>query len=401
MTKPFGILVFMQHSRRKKSLAAKVATLGLLIVGHSLNKVSAQVDVPLGKEFVIQSKVLGEERHYLVHLPASYEGDDLYINNRYPVLVILDADTHFLPICGLVHALSVNDELIPEMIIVGVRNTDRSRDMVPVVETQKARQNQFNRFLETELLKEIDSRYRTLSFRLLVGHSLAGLFALDCFLNKSAFSAYLAIDPSVRWGNEFIVKKADSVCRQDPNTSILYTAESRNPFDTNVVDERHMAFEHLRMTLSQTNSHGLFYKHEYLKDEDHFSIPSIAFHRGLLHVFEGFKIPLHSVAKKNTHDVVEYFRLYQQRMGAEISVPGKLINQVADFYLRQNMLDGAIELYRVNETFFPSSFLVYQNLAEALRSKGNREEAAKYYKMALKLNPDNQKLKEGLRQITP
>ena len=287
MEKPFalfGILAFMQHIAWKKSFVIKIATLSLLIFYNSFTNVIAQTDVPLGKEFVIQSKILGEERRYTVHLPASYEGDDLYVDKRYPVLVILDADTHFLPICGLTHALSVNYELIPEMIIVGVRNTNRSRDMVPVEKASNSGGNQFSRFLESELLKEIDKRYRTLSFRLLVGHSLAGLFALDCFLNKSAFNAYLAIDPSVRWGNEFIIKKADAVLAEDPNTkSILYVAESTNPFDTSAVDNRHLAFERFRLAVDQANARRLIYKHDYLKDEDHFSIPSIAFYRGLLH----------------------------------------------------------------------------------------------------------------------
>lgn len=380
----------------------KVVTLVLIVGCHLFNDVSAQSDVPLGREFVIQSEILGEDRHYVVHLPTSYEGDDLYVNKRYPVLVILDADTHFLPICGLTHALSVNDEVIPEMIIVGVRNTDRSRDMMPTPANNKTNGSQFSRFLETELLKEIDKRYRTLSFRILIGHSLAGLFALDCFLNKSAFNAYLAIDPSVRWGNEFIVKKADSVCARNPNTkSILYTAESKNPFDTSAVDKRHSAFEQFRMTLDKAKAHGLIHTHEYFKNEDHFSIPSIAFHQGLLHVFEGFKIPLHSPALKSTLDVIEYCRLYQQRMGAEICVPGKLINQVAAYHLSKNMPDSAIELFKVNETFFPNSFLVYKNLAEAYRLKGNMELSAKYYKMALKLSPDNQQLKEDAKKITP
>ncbi len=379
----------------------KVVTLSLLIFWNSLPDAFAQTDVALGEEFVIQSSILAEDRHYIVHLPASYKGDDLYVNKRYPVLVVLDSDTHFLPICGLTHALSVNDEIIPEMIIVGVRNTDRSRDMTPMT-NKRTQENPFSKFLESELLKEVDRRYRTLPFRILAGHSLAGLFALDCFLNKNVFNAYLAIDPSVRSGDEYIIKKADSVFKQDPNTrSILYTAESKNPFNTNAIDERHAAFERFRMAIDQASPRGVNHKHEYLVDEDHFSIPSIAFYRGLLHVFEGFKIPLHSPALKSTRDVVNYCRLYQERMGAEIAVPGKQINQVAAFYLSESKAERAIELYKVNQTFFPDSFLVYQNLAEAFRSKGDMEVAAKYYKAALKLSPDNQKLKDDLRKITP
>jgi len=330
----------------------------------------AQRDVSFAKEFTIQSEVLKEERQYLVRLPASYENDNVYINKRYPVLVLLDADSHFLPVSGLVHALSVNDELIPEMIIVAITNTDRTRDMMPTEASGKS--DAFVRFIETELLKEIDQRYRTLPFRVLAGHSLAGLFAVNCFLDQHSFQAYIAIDPSLRWANEAVVRKAESALAENREiNSILYTAQAKNPFDTSAIDKKDITFKKFKAILETDKSGGLVYKNEYFENEDHFSIPSIAFYRALLFVFDGYKIPLDSPSLKTTADIVQHYTKFQKRLGYEIPPPGKLIDQVALYFLHEKRIDEAIELLKVNEIYYPNSFVTYQSLGEAPRWQKN------------------------------
>jgi predicted alpha/beta superfamily hydrolase len=361
-----------------------------------------QSDVSFAKEFTIHSEVLKETRQYFVRLPSSYENDNLYINKRYPVLVLLDADTHFLPVSGLVHALSVNDEVIPEMIIVAIQNKDRSRDMKPAEVTGKSStEGTFIKFIETELLKEIDQRFRTLPFRLLAGHSLAGLFTIDCFLNQHSFNAYVAIDPSLRWGNEAIIKKADSVLQKNHGiNSILYTAQSRNPFNTSDTDPKEIAFKKFEAILAASKSERLTYKNEYFENEDHFSIPSIAFYRALLFVFDGFKIPPHVASTKSAADIMEYYKQFQKHVGAEILPPGKLIDQIATYFLNDKKIEQAIELMRVNEMYYRNSFVTHQSLGDAFRAKGNVEMAIKYYNESLRLNSGNDRVKKTLKELS-
>ena len=72
----------------------------------------------------IKSTVLGEEREYQVHLPDSYRWAQ---DRRYPVLYVLDGQTHFFHSAGSVSFLAAEGEL-PEMIVVALASTVRIRD---------------------------------------------------------------------------------------------------------------------------------------------------------------------------------------------------------------------------------------------------------------------------------
>jgi predicted alpha/beta superfamily hydrolase len=361
----------------------------------------AQSDVSFAKEFTIQSEVLKEKRQYLVRLPSSYENDYMYSNKRYPVLVLLDADTHFFPVSGLVQALSANDEQIPEMIIVSIRNTDRSRDMTPT-ETAGNAGGPFIRFIETELLKEIDQRYRTLPFRVLAGHSLGGLFAVDCYLSQRSFHAYIAIDPSLRWANEATLKKAESALAVNRDiSSILYTSRSANPFDKNANIQKGITFEKFKTIVDRNTLAAGKFRYEYFESEDHYSIPSISFYKAFLFVFNGFKIPLYDSTIKTTADIVHYYEQFQKRMRADISPPGKLLDQVANYYLGKQQVDQAIALLKANEIYYPNSFTTHHSLGYAYRAKGAIETAVQHYKKSLQLDPDNARVKQILQELNP
>jgi predicted alpha/beta superfamily hydrolase len=378
----------------------KGAVMFCVLIVSCPSKNWAQTDVVIGKEFTLRSDILKEVRSYFVRLPASYENDEFYANKRYPVLVLLDADTHFFPVSGLIHSLSVNDEQIPEMIVVGIRNINRSRDLTP----DEASDNhvKFMRFIEHELLKEIDNRYRTLSFRLLAGHSLAGLFALNSFLDQDSFNAYIAIDPSLNFADQAVNKKAETVLRQPENKFhfVVYIAQSVNPFhNKEKVDRKKEVFAQFENYLKSNASKDLSYQCDFFENEDHFSIPSISFYRGLLFVFDGFKISLKTLANKTTEDILQHYKMFHERMGAAIPPPGKLIDQIGLFFLKEKMSDQAINVLKANEVYYPNSFITYQSLGDAFKEKGNKEVAIQYYKKSLTLNPANDKARKLIEEL--
>ncbi|GAB3804628.1 hypothetical protein GCM10028819_36460 [Spirosoma humi] len=78
------------------------------------------------------SKILNEKRKIWVHLPDSYP-NGVYAKRRYPVVYLLDGTSHFSSVVGMIEQLSsVNGNTIyPEMIVVGIANTNRLRDLTP------------------------------------------------------------------------------------------------------------------------------------------------------------------------------------------------------------------------------------------------------------------------------
>jgi predicted alpha/beta superfamily hydrolase len=308
------------------------------------------------------------------------------------------------------------NEQIPEMIVVAVSNTNRTRDLTPTKSKSGIGWNNdaqalassgvgdnFLRFLETELLPQIDKDYRTLPYRLLVGHSLGGLFVIDSFLNQRTFNAYLAIDPSLAWDDQAIVKKAGAILTSSKSfKSTLYIAQANNPFNEGKsAGARGEAFQAFITNLAGNKSEGLRHSYAFFEHEDHFSVPLISLYHGLLFIFEGYKFPLNTLANRSAGDVRKHYEMFSRRLGVDISPPGKLIDGVGLFLLNsEKKVDQAIELFKLNQEYYPQSFVTYNSLGEAYKVKGNKELAIINYRKSLGINPNNENARRAIKELT-
>ncbi|MFN8349320.1 MAG: alpha/beta hydrolase-fold protein [Spirosomataceae bacterium] len=355
----------------------------------------------IGKEDTLYSKVLGENRSFFISVPASYEQDEFYLQKRYPVLILLDADTHFQYAAGMIRFLSDGaNEKIPEMIVVAVRNTDRTRDMTSDLSEKS---NRFLSFLERELLPHMDRNYRTLPYRLLAGHSLAGLFTLNCFLEQSTFRAYIAMDPTLTWNNNFLSEKANALFEKDTSFHTrLYLTQANNPFEPGQSSGgRGKAFDAFKTSLSNNRSKRFFYRYAYYGEETHFSVPFRSLHDGLLYVFENYEFPYQTLLAQGSNGVSQHYRQLFDQWGVNLLPPGKVIHQAALFLLyNQKQADKAIELLNLNGSYYPDSPAVYRSLGDAYRVKGDKSMAVQSYKKVLALQPTDAKAAKAIQELT-
>ena len=111
---------------------------------------------------------------------------------------------------------------LPHMILVGISNqTNRTRDLTTSeiemrrgssMQQETGGADKFTEFIEKELIPYIDNLYPTAPYRTLIGHSYAGLFTINALINHShLFNNYIAIDPSLWWDDQVILKKAVTV----------------------------------------------------------------------------------------------------------------------------------------------------------------------------------------------
>lgn len=172
----------------------------------------------LGESLAVSSKILGETRTVNVYLPPDYKKSP----DRYPVLYMPDGGMaeDFPHIAGDVD-VSIRNGVIRPVIVVGVQNIDRKKDML----RDSAK---FRAFFTAELRPEIERRYRTTQERALVGESLAGLFVVEAFLRDPAsYDHYIAADPSVWWDNRSLVGDASELLAvAPPGVRSLYIANS-------------------------------------------------------------------------------------------------------------------------------------------------------------------------------
>ena len=167
----------------------------------------------LGEYFSIESKVLDEPRRINIYLPHTYGQDS---TKYYPVIYLLDGslDEDFIHIVGLVQFCSFSwIEIIQESIVVGISNVDRKRDFTYPTSIEQDKidfptsggSSNFIDFIESELIPEVNSRYRT-DKKTLIGQSLGGLLATEILAKKPhLFDNYMIISPSLWWDNQSLL----------------------------------------------------------------------------------------------------------------------------------------------------------------------------------------------------
>ncbi len=174
--------------------------------------------------FVIQSQALGEARPVAVYLPPAYAQDPAA---RFPVLYMPDGGTteDFPHVSATVDAM-IAEGTLPPVIVVGIANTVRRRDLTPPTSVASDREvapvvggaAAFRGFVRDELMPEVDTRYRTDGATAVIGESLAGLWIVDTFFETpDLFDAYLALSPSLWWDGQRRVRDAPAWLAAHPD----------------------------------------------------------------------------------------------------------------------------------------------------------------------------------------
>ncbi len=180
--------------------------------------------------FVVASRALGEDRPVNVYLPPAYRADPA---RRFPVLYMPDGGEQedFPHVTATVDSMIAAGE-IPPVLVVGIANTVRRRDLTPPTSVASDREvapvvggaPAFRAFVRDELMPEITRRYRTDGTTAVLGESLAGLWIVDTFFEApELFDAWLALSPSLWWDGQRRVREAPAWLAAHPDvTGRLY-----------------------------------------------------------------------------------------------------------------------------------------------------------------------------------
>ncbi|BDD11077.1 hypothetical protein FUAX_35090 [Fulvitalea axinellae] len=351
--------------------------------------------ITIGTKHRIHSKVLGEEREYWVNLPESYHGTGT-AHKRYPVLVLLDGHAHFKSVTGMANYMGAGfngNRKIPEMIVVAIRNVNRRRDFTPdkVITRRKndtGGGEKFLGFLEKELIPELDKKYRTEAYRILFGHSLGGLLATHTYMKENTlFKAFIAVDPSFgTWDAETMDKKLDAVTERSFERYIYIATANWGKRNIRNRDRHVRLYESLN-----SKCKGEFPgKLAYFENENHGSVPVIAFYQGINSIFDGYGISYRDI--KDKAQLVRHFEGLSQRLSWNFTPPEALVNRVGYMFLRNSNEKErlkALDFFILNTENYPNSANAFDSLGEAYEVIGDKKQALRDYKKSLKLNPDN------------
>jgi predicted alpha/beta superfamily hydrolase len=245
----------------------------------------------------IHSTLLNEDRKVYIHCPKLDSSD---INNRFPVLYLMDGENHFELLSQYVDYLSRTDvSAMPKIIVVGIPNTKRVRDLTPThsilnyegkpdttawYKSSGGNEN-FLEFLKKELMPFIDSNYKTQQYKLFAGHSFGGISSINCMLtHPDMFDAYIAVSPSFWWDNEYLLKLTEKKIKSGSTLNKkLFYCDGNEGGSNSFFHKGLLKFD---SALAVKKIVGLDYKYKYYPNEMHMTVPIVAYLDALRFIFK-------------------------------------------------------------------------------------------------------------------
>ena len=352
-------------------------------------------EVTIGEVHKFRSQVLGEERALLVHLPAGYA----LTTDHYPVLYLLDGAENFVHTAGLAHFLGTRG-IAPNLIVVGIVNVDRNRDFTPSrvadhkgwAMPSSGGAAKFTAFLEKEVIPLVDKKFRTHSYRILVGHSLGGLFSTHTLLTRpDLFNAHIAISPYLEWNNqEIFTGMAKALAKRSGPRFLFatYGGLEDKSYDNNL--------RALRKSLQKNAAKSLDWHVTRLEDDDHGSVVHTSLYQGLRALYRSWRPP----AGVDLAGLEKHYRKLSKQHGYEIKVPENTINMLGyGELLKKKNPKKAIEIFTLNVKMHPRSANVYDSLGEAYEADGQLDKALANYEIAVAKLARKKKHDRGVMKV--
>lgn len=366
--------------------------------------------IVIGTTDSVYSGILNESRKIFVYVPS---GSPIYNRVNYPVVYLLDGESNFNSVVGMTQFLSevFDNTVCPKMIIVGIINTDRTRDLTPTnllssyygSFPSSGGSEKFSSFIEKELIPYIDAHYSTAPYRILIGHSFGGLFTVATLTrHPGLFNAYVAIDPSLWWDNQLILKEANAklgIKNSFAGKSLyLAVANTVGPGASpeKIIKDTSGISTHMRGNLifgnhlSTTSTSGLHSGWKYYGDNNHGTVPLIAEYDALHFLFDYYQLPKGNFELMTAEIFEKHYKNISEKLGYRMFPPEGLINNQGYIWLNRKIYDKAYAYFKLNIESYPTSFNAYDSMADYYIATGDSEKAIENLEkeLSIKDNPE-------------
>jgi tetratricopeptide (TPR) repeat protein len=375
----------MRQLKVSKIIRLSLAIWAVAILGLTAAAQPQGTDIILGKTIPMTSKILNREVNVLISVPDGYNAGSA----KYPVLYDLNSFLSFTLDCGSAGLLGRN-LTIPSMIVVGVPSLERGYVPTPFEERGEdpTATDLSLKFLREELIPFVEKNYRTNAFRILYGHSVGGLFTMYTLFNEpDLFTAYLAGSPWFQTNNQYWLKNIEKMAKTrnlDGKFLFMTVGKDEAPLTIDTYRE-------LEKWMNGRPTTGLTWKSAWLEG-DHGSMVGRNIYDGLLFIFSGWRIPDEPIINADVAKIDEYLKSHSERWskyGFDTSsiFPEARLNAFGYILVNRKEYDKAVKILSYNIKLYPNSYNAHDSLAEAYLTKGDKEQAIQYYKLAVKLNP--------------
>jgi tetratricopeptide (TPR) repeat protein len=354
--------------------------------------------VAIGTYRSLYSDVLGEDRPLLVSLPKGYESSMM----SYPVFFVLYGDQvrgYFAEAVHVVDRLS-EEGSIPRLIVVGVANIDRYRDLSPIDRRgNPSGIEAFSQFVSSELIPYIDNEYRTKDYRILMGPQAGAEFGLYSLVHHAnLFDALIIGNPFRSLSVRNLLHEAFmNLARAgfaNPKFVQITCPDAEGGIDkaTEVAYVRDFEEE-----LTDAPVKNLRWVVRYIEENKEF-IPSLLLKEGLRELFHDYAFS-QGQEFRGLDDVVQYYSVLSKRLGFEVDIPERVLASGADALSVKGNIDATIEILEYMVSVYPTSVDGYWRLANLCRELGDNQAALKYYRKCIEIIPNMRPAREWIDRL--
>ena len=368
---------------------------------------SAQENAPsiLGLEQTIPSKILGQKRTVLIHVPASNGGDKIKDKGRYPVIYLLDGPDNFNSVVSIVEHMEESG-LCPPVIVVGIAQADRLSELTTGIDKEYPKSvgtgEKFMSFVEKELIPYVDAGYPTAPYRTFIGHSVGGLTVVNTLLhNPNLFSSYVSLDGALWWNDQQVVQEAKALLpAHQYNGKKLFVAMAnrleRGADTLSVQKDTSAATFLLRSNLkfikelAKNTGNGLRFKYKFYEDDNHSSVRLIGEYDALRFIYGFYKLKIYESELKNPNFdleslLVTHYKKVSDEMGYTVKPNENETNNLGYQMKQSKQYKKAGTLFKLNVANYPGSANCYDSLGDFYLETGSKTKAIEYFKKALTL----------------
>ena len=377
-------------------------------------RMNAQVegkDYVVGSSFIIHSKIMNDEREIQIFLPSGYEHSEV----KYPVLYILDGQRYFLYGVSLQKSF-IEFKQTPKFIIVGISKNRSDRNRNYSVNSQK-----YLDFIKSEIVKYVDTNFRTSKKRMLFGWAYAGGFTIETMIiQPDLFDVYIVASP---FPFKEKISKIDSFLIKNTNfNKLLYFTSGTNE---GIVKD---GTNELNLLLTNGAPKTMNWAFKELEGEEHRSTPFSTLYHGIKKSFQYYpELQFNSLVEFTKAGGLDYVYEYYQKRASRFGFSKELsdwtmfsltrnairannyrkfdtlvkefnktnfVNRlsvsracsIAEFYLKNKQYDKAIELFTLLVKKHPNSERPLNGLGDTYKELKKSRKASLYYKKAKKLS---------------
>jgi hypothetical protein len=265
---------------------------------------------------------------------------------------------------------------LPQLIVVGILNTDRTRDMTPRKVIQRENSGGGDAFLEfigSELIPYIDGKYRTVPYRVLSGGSSAGMFTLyTLFSRPESFHAYIASRPALNshagytWDADVISRRAVSFFREIPSGKISLFIDHGGQED---VLHNPEPIHKLSGLFKRDSQESFYWEIQRTGESGYRSAESLI--NGLLSVFDSWYYPADSLYTRGFSGIRKHAESLSERLAYPVTAADLLTeNDLLRFgyrFLENNNIKEAINIFEYAVSVYFNSWNAFDGLAEAYK----------------------------------